>query len=781
VNVANLKDQFLELLPPPLPNDWEIEEYLEGLAAGASEPRQAVILQQVASIWPVSNSLCYSYLSCAPDALTCLQDEQLPDWVAAILDIYEKKGLKEAQSFMADVEGNYLCLLRGETGIELSEVSGRLQPYAQAIAGKPLLLNASSEIYTDSAGIFLPRKTARFTNEADNFLYYKLLVTFQLGFLTCRSHDLILTGDSRLANDLREECEASPLPGAIGLEDFWQLFPEPRLAENLYTLIEGLRIAAHLAENFTGLWRDSEPLRHQLAMLPPTDNLSVKTAAVTTLYRLLLTGEPDDMSERHEELASLILACFREPGDRPADSAARTAAIYGLLKSCRDIYTPPDFPEFPGRLHPARYRLVRLEERRQAKEKFIKGLATVLLEKADTALDDNGDNADDQSGGDGASSDSPAALLIKPAAKGSPSDGDREDGPERFLTLDNLRIEIPEALQSLADEITGDLGHIPNDYISAAQGVAGRGSPPPDLASADDEGESLSASLTYHEWDYRRKGFRKDWCLLNEKEVAPVKGNFVEKTLARYRGMLALLRKQFEMLRCQERFVRRRRDGDDIDFDALVESLADIRAGHPGSEKLFVRLQRDDRNIAVMFLIDMSSSTEGWVNRALKEALILTGEALQVLGDRYAICGFSGMRRTRSDFYRIKDFDEPYSDTIKGRIAAIAPQEYTRMGPPLRHAARLLQEVDAKVRLLIVLSDGKPEDYDDYKGKYAIEDTRHALIEAKTAGIHPFCITIDRQAHDYMAHMYGEVNYIFLDKVRDLPRRMPDIYRGLTS
>ena len=196
---------------------------------------------------------------------------------------------------------------------------------------------------------------------------------------------------------------------------------------------------------------------------------------------------------------------------------------------------------------------------------------------------------------------------------------------------------------------------------------------------------------------------------------------------------------------------------------------------------MFIRLQRDERDIAVLFLVDMSSSTEGWINQALKEALILMGEALQVLGDRFAIYGFSGMRRLRSDFYQVKNFDEPYNEDIKGRIAAIGPQEYTRMGPPLRHAVELLQHVEARVRLLVTLSDGKPEDYDDYKGEYAIEDTRHALIEAKAAGIHPFCITIDKKAHDYIGHMYGEVNYIFVDEVRKLPQRLPEIYRVLTT
>jgi nitric oxide reductase NorD protein len=263
--------------------------------------------------------------------------------------------------------------------------------------------------------------------------------------------------------------------------------------------------------------------------------------------------------------------------------------------------------------------------------------------------------------------------------------------------------------------------------------------------------------------------------------LQPVKSSLVERTLDKYRGQVRMLRKQFEMLRSGERFLRRQRDGTDFDLDQVIESLSDRRAGLAGSDQLFIRLCRDERDIAVLFLVDMSSSTEGWINRALQEALILTGEALQTIGDRFAIAGFSGMRRTRTDIYRVKDFTEPYNEQVKGRIAAMAPKEYTRMGPALRHAGQLLGKIEARLRLLIVLSDGKPEDYDDYKGRYAIEDTRHALIEAKAAGIHPFCITIDRQAHEYMPHMYGEVNYIFLDDIRQLPLRLPAIYRTLTT
>lgn len=182
-----------------------------------------------------------------------------------------------------------------------------------------------------------------------------------------------------------------------------------------------------------------------------------------------------------------------------------------------------------------------------------------------------------------------------------------------------------------------------------------------------------------------------------------------------------------------------------------------------------------------MFLVDMSNSTEGWVGVAIKEALVLIAEALEVVGDRYGIYGFSGMRRSRSEVFHVKHLDETYGPEVQGRIAAIGPKEYTRMGPPIRHLTRKLQDTESNIRLLVVISDGKPEDYDDYKGQYAIEDTRKALLEARGSGVYSFCITIDKSAHDYLAHMFGRGNYIFVDEVLSLPAKMAEMYRLLTS
>ena len=200
------------------------------------------------------------------------------------------------------------------------------------------------------------------------------------------------------------------------------------------------------------------------------------------------------------------------------------------------------------------------------------------------------------------------------------------------------------------------------------------------------------------------------------------------------------------------------------------------------NERMYTRMQREDRNIAVMFMVDMSGSTKGWINQAEREALVLLCESLEILGDRYAIYGFSGTTRKRCEIYHIKHIDEDYNDKVKARISGITAKDYTRMGFAIRHLSALLEEVEAKTKLLITLSDGKPEDYDgQYRGDYGIEDTRQALFEVRQKGIHPYCITIDKDAGDYLPHMYGAANYALIDDINKLPLKMSDIYRQLTT
>ena len=782
MNIAELKENFFALVPSHPPNSWEIEEHLENIN-GLPAELQKLVLSHVPAIWSVSHSLCYSFLSSAASALGCLPADRITQWVNDFLDIYEKDGLRAAQHFMDDVESNFLCRIRGEAGLDFNEAARRLAPYAQSVIGRKITLAAGPQIFTDTEFIYLPNKLTLCSSDEENFHLYKLIITFQLGFLLQGTYEFNLPANHGLIQKLVATYGAVPAPERIDLEQFFSLFPEPLLAADIFTAAEGQRVSQYLAAAFQGLWRDTALIRSALADARTTpDEYPLPSKVLEMLANLIITGktETEASSSRHT-LYARILAEFSRPAGTAADSAAKTAAIYAMLNQVNETYIPVAPVYYAGRLNPAEARKGMHRRRALAKEEFVKILASVMLPRRQkTAGPDERKNSS-HSATPALSGEDGTGLLLFPAKKQDSSDSVREKMETvRFLTLEGPVAELPEPLRRLAEEIIADLGHIPDDYIAAAQGMAGQAVPSLQAAGSP-AGESLAAPLTYDEWDFRRNGFRKDWCRLIEKQLLPIKGTFVDTTLDKYHGLLRQLKKQFEMLRSRERFLKRQRDGDDIDLDALIESISDTRAGKPASERLFIRLQRDERDIAVLFLVDMSSSTEGWINQALKEALILMGEALQVLGDRFAIYGFSGMRRLRSDFYRVKDFAEPYNEEIKGRIAAIGPQEYTRMGPPLRHGIKLLQNMEAKVRLLVTLSDGKPEDYDDYKGEYAIEDTRHALIEAKAAGIHPFCITIDKQAHDYIGHMYGEVNYIFVDEVRKLPVRLPEIYRVLTT
>ncbi len=364
-------------------------------------------------------------------------------------------------------------------------------------------------------------------------------------------------------------------------------------------------------------------------------------------------------------------------------------------------------------------------------------------------------------------------------------DDDQNDLPELELLVGDQVVPVPEQVRELMTSIQLDLTGIPEEYLEPA----GPGEYDPSLLQDDTPSSDDVWSGAYHEegaffydeWDFARQHYRKHWCVLREVELPPGDPRFYDQTLARYRGLVRSLHRTFEVLRGEDRTLRRQPHGEDVDIDAFVEAWGDVRSGLEMTDRLFTRLHKDERNIAVLFMVDMSGSTKGWINQAEREALVLLAESLEILGDRYAIWGFSGWARKRCEAYRIKTFDQPLDDQAKAAIAGIEPRDYTRMGAAIRHFTKLLEEVEARTKLLVTLSDGKPDDYDHYyRGQYGIEDTRQALFEARVKGIHPYCITIDREGADYLPHLYGQASYVVLDDVAKLPLKVSDIYRKIT-
>jgi nitric oxide reductase NorD protein len=375
-----------------------------------------------------------------------------------------------------------------------------------------------------------------------------------------------------------------------------------------------------------------------------------------------------------------------------------------------------------------------------------------------------------------------------------PPNDDKDQGSEKTFSIEknnsndeydialeygDSSITPPENIKQIMDSIIQDFGEIPEEYLEPA----GDGGYNKDEEKNDVVNDYDNSDYThlYNEWDHATQKYRKNWCKLNVKTIEGVNNNFINETLSKHRGLLKNLNRTFEALRQDEKRLRKQNNGDDIDIDAFIDAYIDLKQGNEVDEKLFTKLNKVDRNVAVMFMIDMSGSTSGWVNKMEKESLVLLCESLEILGDTYSIYGFSGKTRNNCEVFKIKDFDEKYDKSVKDRISNIEAMDYTRMGASIRHSTMLLSQVEAKTKLLITLSDGKPDDVDGYRGTYGIEDTKKALIEARFLGIHTYCITIDDEAMDYLPYMYGKTNFAVINQVDKLPMKVSDIYRKITA
>ncbi len=303
----------------------------------------------------------------------------------------------------------------------------------------------------------------------------------------------------------------------------------------------------------------------------------------------------------------------------------------------------------------------------------------------------------------------------------------------------------------------------------------------------EEDGDGCFDTFTYDEWDATVSDYRSRWCTVRRRLLAGGDPAFVDETVERYRGEVLLIRRQFERLRPDRirRFFRQE-EGDELDLDALIEALADRQAGAPMSDKVFIRRDKKQRDVACLFLLDMSDSTDQVVEgdrRVIdveKEGLVLLSEAIRQLDDQYAIMGFSSKGRKLVDAYMIKDFEDDFDDSVSARIGAVAPLDYTRLGAAIRHGAECVAGRPAGARLLVLLSDGRPYDLGYGDMHYAMEDTKMALAEARRSGVNAFCITVDPKGPDYLEDLFGVNGYTVIQNVGHLPTKLPRIYRNLT-
>jgi nitric oxide reductase NorD protein len=305
-----------------------------------------------------------------------------------------------------------------------------------------------------------------------------------------------------------------------------------------------------------------------------------------------------------------------------------------------------------------------------------------------------------------------------------------------------------------------------------------------DLPSGAADDTPLGEGVLLPEWNWKKQVLQPDYCSLQQLIAADAKPCELPHAL---KNTANQLRRQFQALTPTRHWLKGQQDGDELDMDAWVQLVSERNSTMPTSEHGLYRAQvNQERDLACLLLADLSLSTDAYVSNhtrvidVIRDSLLLFSEALTATGDSFALYGFSSLKRGNVRFHYIKGFEEKYGGQVRGRITAIKPGYYTRMGAAIRQASSLLVQQKKRQRLLLILTDGKPNDLDQYEGRYGIEDTRVALLEAKKLGLRPFCVTIDTEASDYLPHLFGAGGYVVIRNPEDLPKELPLLYAQMT-
>ncbi len=309
---------------------------------------------------------------------------------------------------------------------------------------------------------------------------------------------------------------------------------------------------------------------------------------------------------------------------------------------------------------------------------------------------------------------------------------------------------------------------------------------PQDQAAID---AALARRYSYDEWDYVIGMDRPAWCTLQEKVAVKGDPRANEEVLRRNEDTVNRLTSMIKAVQIQRPLrLKKQLEGDRLDIDACIGAMVDMRSGRVPDPRVLQRVVRNSRDLDALLLLDLSQSTNDWVPSAqstvinlAKEATALLAHAMDKLGDNFAIHGFDSNGRTDVEYFRFKEFDEPYGQDARARLAGMKGQLSTRMGTALRHAGHFLRNRRAAQKLILLLTDGEPHDIDVHDKRYLMFDAKRAVEDQRRYGIATFCLSLDHKADEYVARIFGNRNYLVLDELRRLPEKLPSLYLRLTT
>ena len=662
-----------------------------------------------------------------------------------------------------------------EPGIALADVESSLALFAEGIAGRYLHIRSNQEFTAnpkltleESGGqnsdtLFLPESVA--TTHAST---YRVLAMEQIGLRECDTLSFRMQTAVEQIPGLLERFQPDPNAGprAGDYRLLFTSFSQPALAEDLFLLFEETRIQAHLQRAYPGLTKHLQAYHGSLlASEIPADLL--EQAKRWRMGEPLMLSGPGLQRTLYEAIVE-----HRESAATVYDSVAALCGHYeGVL---------------------AHYELVE-SSYRETDESLVDWLnREQRVEEWEEELEDINEQLSQS-----------MAMEIPTGQEEEAVYGDAGDGSQRQIDLDIKELKDErDTLKRRVDMERSAVAHA----LGKSQGDA--------------------RSFRYDEWDYLNRTYLRAWCRVfeqrlgtgGEEDIAPLKA-----VIRAYRNTV---QRQLEQIRPTglER-IRRVQDGDELDLNTVIEARLDIRAGQSANERVYSRKERVQRDVSAIFLVDLSASTDdpihppeprdwsnyeedesdtraGWYasfdeieeepeepGRKIidleREAMVVMAAALEALGDSYGIYGFSGYSKDNVELFIAKEPDDAFSHTTLKSIAAMAPKGSTRMGPAIRHATQKLMNTGSAMKVLMVISDGFPQDcdYGPVRGNhdYGVEDTAKALQECQQKGIETFCMTVDKSGHDYLKRMCPDERYMIIEEMEDLPSQLTKVYAALTG
>jgi hypothetical protein len=685
---------------------------------------------------------------------------------------------------------------------ELVDLSPSLALFARGITGRDYEIKPIEEFTGKSVApgsgplqharaVYLPAIYGVFPDARHNRGALRVMALHQLGYREFGTFGFDITIAAQLLPGLGTDPESAVEPRAADLEKFFASFRSSALARRLFILIEAARVDRHMVAAYPGARNDLQRLRSDERLTRPVLEVVTTLADLfEALTRWSLGEDTSSVVDLTGCLDSMVQACATA-ATAQADvyaAAAATLRCYQILDAAQLLHSPAtvtDAEAVEGISYQGEPPLewLQREERLEAWNDELKSL--------DAALAFGAEAADE-------------ALLSEGLDGQTREKGDITALAEERDTLAR-RIEMES---------------------SAINYALGRDAPD-------------APSYLYDEWDYHGGRYLKSWCRLYEVPTESGDADAAADMVRRTAPLLSAVRRRFAQIkpRAYQR-IHKVADGEELDWNRVIEHQIDLKRGVSPDERVYQHRARIHREVTTAFLVDISASTDDPVDKpdpgpasaalddsthphlrdpyggignnddddpylwelkppdpdaasprriidVQKDALWLMAEALQGFGDAYGIFGFSGYGRHRVEYYVAKDFNDAFGGRTLSAVTGLKPRRSTRMGPAIRHTTQKLKAAASALRVLIVISDGFPQDsdYGPARGEheYGVQDTAKALEEARRAGIETFCLTVDRSGHDYLKRMCPDDRYMVIEDTEALPEALSKVYEKLTG